>query len=76
MSVQDLKISIIQAATVWHDPKANRDYYQALLSEQNPESDLIVLPETFVIACVVSFVPTTIPTSFRISFAALPARQA
>lgn len=47
MSVQDLKISIIQAATVWHDPKANRDYYQALLSEQNPESDLIVLPETF-----------------------------
>lgn len=47
MSVQDLKISIIQAATVWHDPKANRDYYQALLIEQNPESDLIVLPETF-----------------------------
>lgn len=47
MSAPDLNISIIQAATVWHNPQANRDYYQKLLSEQNPETDLIVLPETF-----------------------------
>lgn len=47
MSGQDLRISIIQADTVWHNPQANRDYYQDLLARQNPESDLIVLPETF-----------------------------
>jgi omega-amidase len=47
MSAPDLNVSIIQAATVWHNPQANRDYYQKLLSEQNPHSDLIVLPETF-----------------------------
>ena len=47
MSAPDLNISIIQAATVWHNPQANRDYYQALFREQYAESDLIVLPETF-----------------------------
>lgn len=47
MTVQDLNITIIQAATVWHNPQANRDYYQKLLSEQGSGTDLIVLPETF-----------------------------
>jgi omega-amidase len=47
MSVPDLKISIVQAETVWHNPQANRDYYQALFQEQYADSDVIVLPETF-----------------------------
>lgn len=47
MSVPDLEISIVQAETIWHDPQANRDYYQQLFREQNLHSDLIVLPETF-----------------------------
>ncbi len=47
MSVPDLKISIVQAETVWHNPQANRDYYQALFREQHAGSDVIVLPETF-----------------------------
>jgi omega-amidase len=47
MSVPDLKISIVQAETVWHNPQANRDYYQKLLRAQCRDSDVIVLPETF-----------------------------
>lgn len=47
MSMPDLKVSIVQAETVWHNPQANRDYYQALFREQHAGSDVIVLPETF-----------------------------
>jgi omega-amidase len=47
MSVPDLKISIVQAETVWHNPRANLTYYQTLLREQHTNSDVIVLPETF-----------------------------
>ncbi len=47
MSVPDVKISIVQAETVWHNPQANREYYQAILREQHAGSDVIVLPETF-----------------------------
>ena len=47
MSVTDLKVSVIQADTVWHNPQANREYYQQLLRDQNLQSDIIVLPETF-----------------------------
>ena len=47
MSATDLKVSVIQADTVWHNPQANREYYQQLLRDQNLQSDIIVLPETF-----------------------------
>lgn len=47
MSVPDLKISVVQAETVWHNPQANRDYYQALFREQYANSDVIIMPETF-----------------------------
>jgi len=41
-----LKVSLIQGATRWHDPAANREYYGALMNEARG-SDLIMLPETF-----------------------------
>ena len=41
-----LKISLIQGATRWHDPAANREYYGALMSQARG-SHLIMLPETF-----------------------------
>jgi predicted amidohydrolase len=37
----------VQAATVWHDPKANRDYYSSVLRNRQQSADIIVLPETF-----------------------------
>lgn len=46
MSAPTLKISLLQGATRWHDPGANREYYGALLAAARG-SDLIVLPETF-----------------------------
>jgi omega-amidase len=45
--MQDLKISLVQAATRWHDAAANREYYGALIRDLKVRSDLIVLPETF-----------------------------
>jgi omega-amidase len=47
MSAPELRITVVQADTVWHDPKANRDHYQALFNELESDSDIIVLPETF-----------------------------
>ena len=46
MSLQPLRVSLVQGATRWHDAPANRDYYGAL-ARQAAGSDLIVLPETF-----------------------------
>ena len=43
----DLNVLVVQAATVWHDPKANRDYYSNVLKNQQESADIIVLPETF-----------------------------
>lgn len=45
--VDDLNVVVVQAATVWHDPKANRDYYSSVLQNQQESADIIVLPETF-----------------------------
>ena len=42
----DLRVSIIQADTRWHDAAGNQALYGALIRAA-PESDLIVLPETF-----------------------------
>ncbi|EIL88789.1 putative amidohydrolase [Rhodanobacter fulvus Jip2] len=46
VSMQPLKVSLVQGATRWHDAPANRDYYGTLV-RQAKGSDLIVLPETF-----------------------------
>lgn len=46
MTLQPLKVALVQGATRWHDADANRDYYGAQV-RQATGSDLIVLPETF-----------------------------
>ena len=47
MSMDDLRVSLVQGDTVWHDPEANRAMYGALMSGLAGKTDLIVLPETF-----------------------------
>jgi len=42
-----LRVSLVQGATRWHDPAANREYYGALVKPLKGHSDLVVLPETF-----------------------------
>lgn len=44
--MQTLTVSLVQGATRWHDPEANRAYYGDLVRAA-PASDLFVLPETF-----------------------------
>src|ERR1700744_5881279 len=46
-SMQALKISLIQGATRWHDAPANREYYGELVRRVAGQTDLVVLPETF-----------------------------
>ncbi|MBD8636278.1 amidohydrolase [Stenotrophomonas sp. 169] len=45
--MQDLRISLVQGDTRWHDPAGNRTYYGDLLSPLAGRTDLVVLPETF-----------------------------
>lgn len=45
--LKPLRISLVQGATRWHDSAANREYYGALVTALKAQSDLIVLPETF-----------------------------
>ncbi|WP_394000425.1 amidohydrolase [Luteimonas sp. WGS1318] len=45
--MQNLRVSLVQGATVWHDPAANRAYYGALIAPLRGMTDLVVLPETF-----------------------------
>ena len=42
-----LRVSLVQGATRWHDAVANRAYYGDLARSLKGQSDLIVLPETF-----------------------------
>ena len=44
---ENLRVSIVQGDTRWHDPAANRDYYGTLVRQLAGQTDLIVLPETF-----------------------------
>ncbi len=44
---RDLRVSIVQGDTRWHDPAGNRAYYGELIAPLAGDSDLIVLPETF-----------------------------
>lgn len=45
--MQDLRVSIIQGETRWHDPAANREHYASLIAPLHGATDLVVLPETF-----------------------------
>ena len=45
--MQDLRISLVQGATRWHDPAGNRDYYADLIKPLAGTTDLVILPETF-----------------------------
>lgn len=47
MPAQDLRVTLVQAATVWHDAAANRELYGSLVRPLAGRTDLIVLPETF-----------------------------
>jgi len=46
MPNQDLRVSVVQAATAWHDPPANRALYGGLARPLAGQTDLVVLPET------------------------------
>ncbi|MDY0954090.1 amidohydrolase [Stenotrophomonas rhizophila] len=43
----DLRVSLVQGDTRWHDPARNRAYYGALLAPLAGQTDLVILPETF-----------------------------
>jgi predicted amidohydrolase len=45
--MDDLRISLVQGATRWHDPQGNRAYYGELIAPLAGCTDLVVLPETF-----------------------------
>src|SRR5690606_19623397 len=45
--MNDLRISLVQGATLWHDPAGNRDYYGGMIASLRGLTDLVVLPETF-----------------------------
>ena len=44
--MHDLRISLVQGDTAWHDPVANRARYGALIAPLAGQTDLVVLPET------------------------------
>ncbi len=46
-SMQNLRVSLVQGETRWHDPAANRAYYGELIAPLHDTTDLVVLPETF-----------------------------
>jgi predicted amidohydrolase len=47
MSAPDLRVTLVQHDTAWHDPLANRTRIADALRAQTTSADLIVLPETF-----------------------------
>ncbi len=47
MNKPPLRASLVQGETRWHDASANRAYYGELVRSLRGQSDLIVLPETF-----------------------------
>ena len=42
----DLKLALVQTTLVWHDAKANRERFEALL-ESARGADVVILPEMF-----------------------------
>ena len=47
MPKRDLRVSLVQGDTRWHDPAGNRAYYAGLMAPMHGNTDLVVLPETF-----------------------------
>ena len=47
MSLQDLRVSLVQGDTAWHDPAANREMYSQMTEGLAGKTDLVLLPETF-----------------------------
>jgi predicted amidohydrolase len=45
--MDDLRVSLVQGDTVWHDPRANRELYARMMEPLAGATDLVVLPETF-----------------------------
>jgi predicted amidohydrolase len=45
--MDDLRISLVQGATRWQAPAANRAYYGRLIAPLHGTTDLVLLPETF-----------------------------
>jgi omega-amidase len=45
--MQDLRLTLVQGATRWHDPAGNREYYGSLIVPLAGQTDLVLLPETF-----------------------------
>ena len=45
--MDNLRISLVQGATLWHDPAGNREYYGELIAPLRGITDLVLLPETF-----------------------------
>jgi len=45
--MQDLRVSLVQGDTRWHDPAANREYYAQRMAPLHGITDLVLLPETF-----------------------------
>ncbi|KAA2286150.1 amidohydrolase [Arenimonas fontis] len=45
--MQDLRVSLVQGDTRWHDPAGNRERYARLIAPLAGATDLVLLPETF-----------------------------
>lgn len=45
--MDELRVSLVQGDTAWHDPGANRRNYAALIAPLAGSTDLVLLPETF-----------------------------
>lgn len=45
--MRDLRVSLVQGDTRWHDPVGNRRYYGELVAPLAGRTDLVILPETF-----------------------------
>src|SRR5690606_28346675 len=46
-TMDNLRISLVQGDTLWHDPAGNRAYYGDLMAPLRGITDLVLLPETF-----------------------------
>ena len=45
--MNNLNITLIQANLLWEDPEGNRAHFDQLMTEVQPGTDLVLLPETF-----------------------------
>jgi len=42
--MNNLRVSLVQGETRWHDPAGNRDYYGDLIEPLHGITDLVLLP--------------------------------